>query len=469
MAGKQYNPFIGPSEPLEDRKSSSQRSINLYMAAIEGGGEDKQYVLKSAPGMYSIFTMPATIDGYCTDEIGAIFMVAGGKLYRNYNNYTAYDYLGDVGLVGGQPIQILSAGDYVFITGVPNSYVYNKTTGAVSQITDPDFPGCSTVAFLDGYWIASIAQNEQFFISAIDDPMTWDAIDFSSADSSGDRIVALATFKGELIIFGSRSTEIWVNSGDEDFPFVRYSAGSINIGIASPESFVSTGDAIYWLGSAESGANYIYEMQGHQPVRISTRAIEEDMRATGNPGYQAKLWTYQAPGNEFIGFKFFGSVSTWVFDTAIRKWHERCELSSGQYVASRVDYITANGDGFLIALGGDKVYFVASDYYYIDGDPLPRERTWPHLMRSNLEPVSYRSLELGCTTGADAPISNITLEVSNDGGYTFGPPLLRSLGAVGRRMQRVRWLMLGSSRDRVFRVRVTDPVPMTFHSATVLT
>ena len=58
----------------------------------------------------------------------------------------------------------------------------------------------------------------------------------------------------------------------------------------------------------------------------------------------------------------------------------------------------------------------------------------------------------------------MTLEVSNDGGSVYHAPLQRSLGAVGRRAQRVRWGPLGTCQaggSRVFRLRVTDAVPLT--------
>ena len=62
---------------------------------------------------------------------------------------------------------------------------------------------------------------------------------------------------------------------------------------------------------------------------------------------------------------------------------------------------------------------------------------------------------------------NVTLEMSNDGGATFGPKLLRALGAIGRVMQRVRWLNLGTAYNRVFRIRCSDDVPFAVHSATL--
>jgi hypothetical protein len=61
----------------------------------------------------------------------------------------------------------------------------------------------------------------------------------------------------------------------------------------------------------------------------------------------------------------------------------------------------------------------------------------------------------------------VTLEISNDGGITFGPMLQRSLGVTGRRMQRIRWLRLGTAINRVFRIRCSDNVPFAIHSAAV--
>jgi len=98
------------------------------------------------------------------------------------------------------------------------------------------------------------------------------------------------------------------------------------------------------------------------------------------------------------------------------------------------------------------------------GRVLVRERTWPHMQQPSMEPISFRGVELAMTTGHGG---NVTLEISNDGGTTFGPPLLRSLGVMGRWMQRVRWHMLGASRDRVFRLRCTDAVPFVIHAASV--
>jgi hypothetical protein len=102
--------------------------------------------------------------------------------------------------------------------------------------------------------------------------------------------------------------------------------------------------------------------------------------------------------------------------------------------------------------------------YTYGADPLVRERTWPHMVKASMEPITFRSLELACTTGYGG---NVTLEISSDGGFNFGPKLPRSLGVTGRWMPKVRWMMLGTANDRVFRIRCSDPVPFNIHAVAV--
>jgi hypothetical protein len=95
-----------------------------------------------------------------------------------------------------------------------------------------------------------------------------------------------------------------------------------------------------------------------------------------------------------------------------------------------------------------------------------RERTWPHLIKANSEPISYNVVDMEVRTGVTGN-GVITLEVSNDGGNNFYPKQQRTLGATGRWMQRVRWMGQGSARNRVFRIRCSDNAPFAIYSANV--
>lgn len=59
----------------------------------------------------------------------------------------------------------------------------------------------------------------------------------------------------------------------------------------------------------------------------------------------------------------------------------------------------------------------------------------------------------------------IMLQVSKDGGHTWGNELWRSLGAQGQYSRRVTWKRLGIAKDWVFRFRVSDPVKVVIMNA----
>jgi Phage stabilisation protein len=462
VAGRPYAPFVGPSEPVGDRKASSQRAINLYMAEVEGGGEDKQYILESAPGITALVTMPGTIRGMIVAR-GVWYVVAEDKLY-SVTSAGVYTERGTLITTEGY-VSMKESRDQLVIVDGDNGYVLNFATLAFTQITDPDWRGSNWVEELDGYSVFVAPDGDQFYLSAIDDASTLDALDFSSADAGPDNIVTHRVMRRELLLMGSRTIETWVNSGDPDFPFTRYNSTPIDVGVVGQRAAINAADTLYWVGQTGRGSVYVYEMQGHQPVRISTQAVEESL-ATSSDIASCSMWTYQAEGAEFVGINAPGMATTWVFDVSTRKWHERCELVAGDYEASRVDMVVYL-NGVTYASAGTKLYTMSRSIYTIDGSELPRERTWPHLVKPSMEPVAYRGVELACTTGHDGSEGFVTLEISNDGGYVYGAPLIKSLGAIGRRMQRIRWLMLGASRDRVFRVRVTSAVPVTFHGCSI--
>ncbi len=460
MAGRAVIECIGPSYFLSDRKSAIQRAINLYMRQVEGLGESRQIVLDSAPGLELLVDYTLPIRGTYNAD-GRWFVVAGNVLWEQMtdgtkvNRGTLLTASGFVCMKHGRDQLVIVNGTY--------GYVFNLLTNTLGQITSPAWRGSDWVDELDGYFIFAAPGTDQYYISAIDDATTLDALDFTSADAQPDNIVTFRVRKRELHIFGTRSIEIWVNSGDTDFPFVRYNSTPIDVGVVGNRAAVLAADTLVWVGQTERGWGYVYEMQGHQPVRISTQAVEEALNAVGDLS-GASMWSYSIVGNEFVGLNVPGMATTWVFDFSTRQWHERAKLTTGgawnPYPADQVTFV----GGSHYATSGTKLYHMDTGFYDLDGAPLVRERTWPHLVAPSMEPVVYRGLELACSTGYGG---SITLEVSNDGGFTFGTPLLRSLGDIGQWMRRIRWILLGTARDRVFRLRVSDAVPLVITAAAV--
>lgn len=449
---------IGPSEHLADSRRACQRTVNMYLSRSEGAGEDRSFVLASVPGLADYLTMPAAIRG-SWNAAGRWFVVAGNTLYEIAEQGATYSSRGTLLASAGDVVMHDGNNQLVIVDGV-NGYTLQLNNNTFTRISDPDWRGSAWVEEMDGYFVFVAPDSDQFYLSQIDDASSLDALDFSSADAQPDKIVTHRVHKRELILFGETSTEVWINSGDPDFPFARYNSMPIAVGCVGNRAAINTIDTLVFIGRTETGQGYVYEMQGHQPVRISTQAVETAL-ARSTDISSASMWTYHTAGAEFVAVNAPGVSTTWVYDTATRQWHERGELVDGEWDALRAEFVThVNGNHYAIA--GEKIYTLSGQS--IAGTAMTRERTMPHLVEPSLEPVSYRGLELACSTGDGG---TITLEISNDGGKTYGAPLARSLGATGRYMQRIRWLGLGASFDRVFRMRCTDNVDLTIYSGVI--
>lgn len=456
MAGLRVINAVGPSYQRSDRKTGVQRSVNLRLRATENG-----FVLESIEGLRTLVTLPATIRGtYATDE-GRWFVVAGSKLYEVTSDGT---YTERGALASSSGFVSMKNGLYqLLIVDGPNGYVFTFATNTLAQISDPDWRGSQWVEELNGTFVfVPDDQPDQFYISAIDDGSTFDALDFSSSDAQPDNIVTHRVMKQELYLFNKRSTEVWIYDGSADFPLVRYNSTPIDIGCVGLRAAVVTSDSMFWIGGTDKGDGLVYEMRGHSPMRVSQDAVEQAI-ADCEDISEARMWCYQIDGAEFVGLDAPGMPTTWVYNLATQQWHEQARLVSGQWAQWPVDQVTYF-DRTHFATSDATLYVLDKDVDTIGDESMSMERTWPHLMAGNLEPIKYRGLEVSMTTGNGG---EVTLELSNDGGYVWGSPLRKSLGAIGRRMERIRWLGLGSAIDRVFRLRWNNAGPTTIYSASV--
>jgi Phage stabilisation protein len=474
VAGNRYVKCVGPSYHLQDKKAAVQRSVNLYPQKLD----DINWMMESIPGFTGGTLGGPEMRGSKKLD-SRWFVVAGDKLYLSVSGVSSLTEKATLSTSTGYVGMAVNQSQLAIVDGA-HLYIYNYLTDVFTEITAPGWRGSDDVYEMDGYFVFVDPDTDQFYLSAIDDGTSLDALDFSSADSSPDDIITHRVSHRQLFLFGkSNSTEIWINSGDLSFPFVRYQSYTIDVGCVGKRAAINADDTLYFIGKTDRGTGIVYRIEGNQPQRVSTLAVEKALLSSADLSV-ASMWTYQDAGHEFIGIEVPDLETTWVYDAALQQWHERGRLVDGEWAPMGIkfcvffEYGPETSARHFVAYETEIGYLNNSEStlnFSSGAVPLVRERTWPHMVAPSYEPISYRSLELGASTGEEltgAPDgANVTLEISNDGGITFGPPLLRSLGAVGRHMQRVRWLGLGASRNRVFRIRCSDAVPFAIHSAYV--
>ena len=465
MAGKNVVQAVGPSYHLTDRKAAVQSAVNLYLESIDGLGESRPLNLVSIPGTRARLTS-GEFRG-CRYVNGLIYVVMADSVLKYNPTTLTYTGLSSRLISSSGFVGMTHNSTQLALVDGSNLYVIKLATDVMTLVGSTGWRGSDDVYELDGYAIFVDPGTDQFYISAIDDFTSLNPLDFSSADSIPDDIITHRVLHREIWFFGDVSGEIWVDSGDQAFPFVRYNSATLEIGVVGKRAAIVAADSMFWIGKTARGSGIVYMARGHQPVRVSIRPVEQALLASTDIT-QASMWTYQADGHEFVGVNAPGLEKTWVYDVATQQWSERGKWFNGGWIPYHLtQFVSTKGATTqTIFAGSSENTFetLTNDIFDFQTQPLVRERTWPHLVSPSLEPISFRGLELGCTTGYGG---QVTLEISNDGGYTFGPPLLRSLGEIGQFMRRVRWLGLGTAFDRVYRVRCSDSVPFNIYSASV--
>lgn len=458
-----FQGFVGPSYTLQTVNYDCQRCINLYPEVNEVGlGKEKEVAsLVTTPGLSLKGTFgPGPIRGLHYSSDNMLYAVSGNKLYKINSSYISTE-LATLTTNSGFVSFADNGITLVVVDGV-YGYAHTLGSGTAAQITDPDFNAADQVTYQDGYFIFNWKGTGKFFISDLNST-SFDALDFATAEGNPDQVIALISDHRDLWMFGTQSTEVFFNSGNADFPFERVQGAFIEHGCAAAFSVAKMNNSVFWLAQDNQGNGIVYMAKGYQPQRISTHAVEYAIRSYASIS-SARAYTYQENGHHFYAINFPQALTTWVYDTATGFWHERTSTYEGEFGRNRAD---CHAFAYNTHIVGDyqngKIYELSAQIYTDDGEEITRQRVSPHVS-SGSKRLFYNSFQLDMETGVglDGEMQGTDpkamLQFSDDGGHTWSNEKWASFGKIGKRKHRAIWRRLGLSRDRVFRLTITDPV-----------
>lgn len=465
QSGMRRIPFPLESYQHQSPPLSCKQLLNFYAEKAPSDARSEAALI-STPGM-SVYQTIGTgpIVTMSEQNPGSTYVVSGDHLWRI--RYTIDGQLvEDMGYIGVPDSGVIP--DYATMITIacsmtacvvcvpPRAYVCGHGPGDTLNQIGGDFPGAASVTWHDGYFVYTSYTNfDQFFISAINDPLDYDALDFASSEALPNVLRRVISFGGDLWLLGERGIEIWTDVGNADFPFRRRAGGVIPFTVASPRS-VATGDnSVFWIGADDN----VYRSVGYNAKRISTHAEEARIRtqppsSTGHTGgyatQSAMFWMHD--GHAFYALNF--PHMTVVYDCSTGAWHDR--ESPGADGRWRAGSSAHYGD---FVIWGDtlsnKVMFAASGLDTEDGVVVPRTVTMPPLWATTRRAFCSR-LEIEMQVGDGATPAEVSLTWSDDGGFTWnGGPRTLSTGPVGDRRHRVYATRLGSFRQRVYRIQIS--------------
>lgn len=477
--------FIGPSYTLESKNVDCQRCVGLYPELDElGTGKAKEVAaLVSTPGLALFASIGTGIGrGSILAANGRHFVVIGTGLYEVLSDAT-YTLLQTLTTSFGS-VSIADSGPHLAVVdGSTTGYFLTYATNVISTIpfpTDIDFiafQGCDQVQFQDGYFIYKHKNTGQFFISGlvgstVADDTTIDPLDFGSSDASPDNLVAIISDHKNLWLFNTQTTEVFYDSGDPNFPFAAISGAFIEVGCAATFSVAKMSNTVYWLGQDKHGTGMVFQATGYAPVRISTHPLELAIQSYGDIS-GATAYTYQEHGHYFYVLNFPTANTTWVYDSTTKLWHERTYTNQGQLERHRgMCHTFAFNKHLVLDYANNNIYEMSRAIYSDNGREITRLRASPHFT-NNLDRVFFASFQLDMETGIgldgtqQGTDPQVMLRWSDDGGHSWSNEHWVSGGKIGVTKKRAIWRRLGKSRDRVFEIKITDPVKVTLIGAEI--
>ena len=475
-------PLYGGLYEAESRLVSSQTCLNWYPNIPESQGISEAQ-LYPTPALEQIAdTGDFNINRGAHLFNDEYYCINNNKLYRLnrvQGGATSFSYnLEELGEISGTGRVSLADNGFQLCIVIPDTgigYIYEKTNG-LQQITDPDFTAvgnADVVVFMDGYFVFS-TQSKRFFISALNDGLSYNALDFGTAEADPDDIRGLHVHKNQLYVFGSQTCEVFRNVGGQGFPFQRITGFVLPKGLAAKFSIIEYSGAFAFVGQGENESARIYMYSGNDFQPISTTAI--DLVVQKNTDIQIQdcfVWSYDKKGADFVGWTF--ANGTFVFEskasqlTGKKIWHERKSSNVNLTGGWRVNSLVA-AYGLLICGDSDsgiigQLDFDGNTEY---GNNIVRELTLPTIS-SQSKRVYHGSFEVEIETGLATTSETPEIEMTySDDAKAFVSYRTRSLGKIGEYSKKVKWQRLGNSnRFRIYRLRMTDTVRCVIYRALV--
>jgi len=340
---KKINLFKSINHRNQDELSDGQ-FLNCFVEIIkpsDGGSEPEYHIIKRpGTGVLRAFGVSDIVRGFWVNEdnqrLYAVVQQSGVTNLYVLNIETGATVSGPYATVmaaTGNPVGMC---DFLYDNGQigivytngTNLYVFNTTTLANTQVTDPDLPSphAASPVFLDGYLFLVKTGTGDIYNSNLNDPAAWTPSNFISAEIEPDQLLDIAKLNNYLVVFGRQSIEYFWDAGnatgsplqrnDTPVKFNGYIGG-----------LVPFGNQIFYVGTDNDGQPDVFMLEDFNMKSIGNESITRYMRSVN---YQT-FPTITAAVLGALGHSFYVlniGLITYVYNIESKNWSQWREAST---------------------------------------------------------------------------------------------------------------------------------------------
>jgi hypothetical protein len=185
------------------------------------------------------------------------------------------------GAIGGDDLVEIDGGldaDYNSVIRIATGGALYKFVYPGTSVASEDFPiaggaGATSVAFFQGYWIASEAESDALYYQNPAET-TWNAVQFASAEYAPDQLKGVRVFGALAALLGSATTEFWALTGSASSPLEKAGGLEFDLGCRNISAAANCGGTLIWVTQDCA----VVSSAGGAPQLISDNGLSEQIR-----------------------------------------------------------------------------------------------------------------------------------------------------------------------------------------------
>lgn len=305
--------------------------------------------------------------------------------------------------------------EYLFLKTTGKAWVLTfGQPGTLTQVTDGDYPALTVPgsAYLDGYFFVMTPAGE-IYNSALEDPLSWGALDFISAEIEPDDAVALGKHMNYVVAFKSTTTELFYDAANASgSPLARLSNAAIQVGCANGYSIAALDAGLFFISKFRSNQKSVhyFPKDGLQPVEIANPSIKRILTAADTT--TVHCFAAQLNGHSFYVITLPTEGLTLAYDLTTQTWAQWTFLTVAS--ADSVSSLTQSG-GVATA--------TATAHGFADGDPVTIAGATPSGYNGdvNIKYVDANTFTYSVSSALSTPATGtITATGWTEGYFPFG-------------------------------------------------
>jgi len=509
--------FVGSTAKTKNPNIQGSAISRNMFSGFNGSKDDARRFMQSCPGIKYLMNLgdSGQIDGMYVPSTGlktmnytpSLFVAYNGNIYRIDNAYNT-EVIGQY--TSGNKVEFAESGGeravLLWVDGVA-IYGYDLKEGESVSITLPKritenlYVRPTHIAVVSGSIVINdlgsgyvyysipypLSQKQRNVFDIVDGQVQYEedeitvktkSVDsgeycfldnygvqkYFNAESSSDKVTAVYSVGALLTLYGPSSIEFWQRGDSESSQTWQRTSYTINKeqGLEAKYSLASVNQTQFCIGTGKANAKCILMIEGTKVSKISEEWLDRILNE--NEISNTRAWTYSKNNHSFYLFTI--GNETYCYDIMTGEWHIRS--SRNFYTSKNKPYMPLYAAWFnnKIITGcceNGNLYILDDNYYREDFNatdslPLYRVRQTP-VITANYRPFSIFELALECNAGNMEFYNHdakALLQISNDGGNTFGNVIESSLGKRGEYWARLKWLNLGMVRQCVLKVMFSE-------------